>query len=128
LSAVRRQIELFIDGDLKHHTSTLEINTRIVRPRTKDNSSSIAVCVKPMHSNVFSSRSARLIEHIEMYRILGVSKAFYYVHSASDHAMNILNHYQQTRGQVEILDWRGLEGVNVRTHGLMAALNDCIMR
>ena len=106
---------------------SLKIHQAAITRQPESETSRIAVCVKPMHSRIFNSASARLIEHIELYKILGARKSFYYVQSASDHAMKILKHYQ-SQDQAEIVDWRGLERVDVRTHGLMAALNDCIMR
>lgn len=88
----------------------------------------IAVCTGPMHKNY--NQALRLVEYVEMYKMLGAEKFYFYNMSSTSNISQILEYYEE-RGVAETMDWK-LEGyeweVNMRYYGIFAALNECLYR
>ena len=55
---------------------------------------SIGICVKAFRYGAYDI-SVRLIEWLEMVRILGAGKVYFYVFGAMDNLRKLLKHYQQ---------------------------------
>lgn len=72
----------------------------------------------------------RLIEFIELHKILGATHVTLYNDSMSKTVGCALKYYED-RGEVTLLPWHHLDMVSqkeIRTEGLFAALNDCLYR
>ena len=55
--------------------------------------SSIGVCVQAFRFGTYDV-SVRLVEWIEMMRLLGVDKIYFYVYSVNENINKVLSHYQ----------------------------------
>ena len=95
----------------------------------KAKNKNIGVCVKPLWSNY--NKPVELIEFIELNKLLGVSKFFFYNESISDEVSCVLRHYMDKEHLVSILPWNlpsKLEVEYIPNRGVMSSLNDCIYR
>ena len=93
------------------------------------NKTNIGVCVKPLWSNY--NKPTELIEFIELNKLLGVSKFFFYNDSISDKVSCVLRHYMDKERSVSVMPWNlpsKLEVEYVPNRGVMSSLNDCIYR
>ncbi|KAF0311571.1 Glycosyltransferase family 92 protein F13G3.3 [Amphibalanus amphitrite] len=90
-------------------------------------SRSIGVCVKPLHFRY--DAVAQLVEFIELQKLLGVDRFMFYNSSVGPRVDCALRWYG-ARGGVTVLPWRlDLRSQrDIRTEGMFAALNDCLLR
>ena len=88
---------------------------------------SIGVCVKPLHFRY--DAVTQLVEFVELHRLLGVERFTFYNSSVGPRVDCALRWYA-ARGGVTVLPWRlGLRSQrDIRTEGMFAALNDCLLR
>eukprot|EP00090_Calanus_glacialis_P008335 TRINITY_DN16646_c0_g1_i9.p1 TRINITY_DN16646_c0_g1~~TRINITY_DN16646_c0_g1_i9.p1 ORF type:complete len:556 (-),score=113.80 TRINITY_DN16646_c0_g1_i9:55-1611(-) len=91
------------------------------------NTSSIGVCVKPIHFKY--NKTLEILQFIELNRILGVTRFTLYNNSMSEEVSCLLSDYIK-EGVVEVLPWKlDMDSQKeIRTEGLFAALNDCLYR
>lgn len=92
--------------------------------------SSIAVCPGPAQNNF--GDALRIAEFVELYKILGVEKFYFYNMSVSD-SVNKLFDYYRTENTAEILRWdidrvMSMDEGTIHYYGIMATLNDCFYR
>ncbi|CAL1547675.1 unnamed protein product [Lymnaea stagnalis] len=88
---------------------------------------SFAICVSPLFGNI---SAFRLVEFIELSRILGAEHFYFYNHSLPDVVSDVLRVYADT-GLVTVLPWRLPDVVAPRDvwyHGQLLANNDCLYR
>ena len=86
------------------------------------------LCVKPIYGKW--DNPLRLVEFIEMYRLLGVDHFLFYNHSIGEKASEVLGHYKVT-GYVTMLDWNlsvASDRKMIRTEAMFTSINDCIVR
>lgn len=85
--------------------------TRIIfrYPKFKHNSLSplkqrddLAVCVGPAHNNF--DNPLRVVEFVEMYKLLGATKFFFYNCSVSEDVDKVFQFYQEL-GVAQIMNW-----------------------
>ena len=71
----------------------------------------------------------RLIEFVEIHRLMGVDKIFVYdAYSISYNVHSVLNYYQKT-GYVQVIKWTmDPDSMSVRAFGQIGGINDCLMR
>ncbi|RXG54782.1 hypothetical protein Avbf_11618 [Armadillidium vulgare] len=86
-----------------------------------------SVCVKPFHYEY--NRAVWLVEFIELHRILGVRKFFFYNHTVGEELEKALQYYIK-EGLVEVFQWSlpVITQKEIRTEGIFASLNDCNLR
>lgn len=77
-------------------------------PMQKTEPGALAVCVGPIFENY--SNALRLVEFIEMYRILG-AQHFYIYNKLSTNDVSLVVEYYKNRGVVTVLNWN-LSGMN----------------
>ena len=97
--------------------------------KNKMESSSVGVCVKPIHFEY--NKTSELIEFFELNRLLGVTHFTLYNDTMSDEVSCVLNRYASSKGiQVSVPEWKlnVASQTEIRTEGLFAALNDCLYR
>lgn len=92
--------------------------------------SSIALCPGPAHSNF--KDALRIVEFVELYKILGVEKFYFYNMSISNDVNKLFEHYRST-DTAEILRWdidhvMKMDEEIIHYFGIMATLNDCFYR
>ncbi|XP_055610556.1 uncharacterized protein LOC129757376 [Uranotaenia lowii] len=89
----------------------------------------LAVCVGPAHHNY--SNAARIVEFVELWRLLGAERFYFYNKSITPDVARVMSYYQNFRGIAQVQEWN-LEGYEfekeVRYEGIFAALNDCLYR
>ena len=91
-----------------------------------------AICVKPMYEY---KDVARLIEFIEIYRILGVAHFIFYPITTSSQVAQVLDYYSN-KGLLTQMSWSYLFGNETKydayrdlvVYGQMATMNDCNLR
>jgi hypothetical protein len=99
-------------------------------PNARDNNDSLAVCPGPAQNNF--SNALRIAEFVEIYKLLGISKFYFYNMSVSDDVDKLFRHYESER-VAEIHQWN-IENVLrmdesiIHYFGIMATLNDCFYR
>lgn len=89
----------------------------------------LAVCVKPLH--YYYNKTINLIEFIELNRLLGVERFYFYNHTVDWPVDQLLRIYQQIiPGLIRIMQWQLpiKSQTEIRTEGIFAALNDCLYR
>ncbi|KAI8127411.1 hypothetical protein FF38_03838 [Lucilia cuprina] len=86
----------------------------------------ISVCVGPLQSNY--SDVLRIVEFVELYRIMGATHFYFYNLDCTPDVQRVLTYYRD-KGLADILDW------NLRDHiddlhysGIVAQYNDCVYR
>ena len=95
----------------------------------QQNNDKLAVCIKPLH--YYYNKTINLIEFIELNRILGVRRFYFFNHTVSTEVDQILRLYQQYEPELlKILQWKLpiRSQLEIRTEGIFAALNDCLYR
>lgn len=86
----------------------------------------LSVCVAPLQLN--SSTVLRVVEFVEMYRLLGATHFYFYCIQCSTDVASVLRHYRK-HGLVDILPWNLGDSLNeVYSFGAVAHSNDCIYR
>ncbi|XP_066154609.1 glycosyltransferase family 92 protein F13G3.3-like isoform X2 [Euwallacea fornicatus] len=87
----------------------------------------IAVCVKPLHYAF--NRIFELLEFLELHRIMGVDHFFLYNHTVGSQVNCLLEEYIK-EGLVTVLPWQLplVSQKEIRTEGIFASLNDCLLR
>lgn len=90
------------------------------------NSSTIALCVPPLHGNIPISN---LIQFIEIYKTLGVNHFFMYEMNISAKVSQILKHYANQH-ILTTLPWNIPDNVRNKVwyNGQVAAIQDCLYR
>jgi len=68
----------------------------------KSDDISLAVCVPPAHNNY--SQALRIVEFVEIYKILGVQKFYFYDKSITSAVHDVMEYYR-IRNVAEILKW-----------------------
>jgi len=86
----------------------------------------LAVCVAPAHHNF--GNVLRIVEFVEIYKLLGATRFYLYEKSVSSDASKALQYYKTTEHIAEILQWNLSDAVDVHYEGIRAALNDCVYR
>ncbi|KAM7343563.1 beta-1,4-galactosyltransferase galt-1 isoform 2-T2 [Cochliomyia hominivorax] len=86
----------------------------------------LSVCVGPLQQNY--TNVLRIVEFVEMYRIMGATHFYFYNMDCSPDVMRVLKFYRE-KGLADILDW------NLKDHledlhygGIVAQYNDCVYR
>lgn len=104
----------------------------ITYPRKFDNKedTTIAVCPGPIQGKF--QNALRIAEYVEINRILGASKFYFYNMSMSDDVRNLAKFYA-SQGLVEIVSWNiddvlEMDESIIHYYGIMASLNDCFYR
>lgn len=86
----------------------------------------ISVCVGPLQQNY--SNVLRIVEFVEMYRIMGASHFYFYNMESSQDVQRALNFYRD-KGLADILDWNLKDHINdLHYSGIVAQYNDCVYR
>lgn len=70
-----------------------------------NNKSSIGICVQAFRFGTYDV-SVRLVEWLEMVKIMGADQVYFYVYGATPNMMNVLRHYQN---QVHFLNYGSSE-------------------
>ncbi|XP_070190971.1 beta-1,4-galactosyltransferase galt-1-like isoform X2 [Littorina saxatilis] len=86
-----------------------------------------SVCVSPLFGSVLAKR---LIEFLELTRLLGVHQVFFYDFQMSSVIKRVLRFYQD-RGWVTLLPWRlpkTMDTAKIWYHGQLVTNNDCLYR
>lgn len=119
------------DSDLERFVNFIAITY----PREYESSeneyvTSIAVCPGPIQGNF--QNALRITEYVEMNRILGASKFYFYNMSMSDEVKSLLKFYE-SQGLAEIVSWNiddvlKIDESIIHYYGIMATLNDCFYR
>lgn len=103
----------------------------ILYPKIKaTNNTSIALCPGPAHSNF--SNALRIAEFVEIYKVLGVNKFYFYNMSISPDVSRLFDYYRNEK-TAEILNWDidrvlSMNEGTIHYYGIMATLNDCFYR
>lgn len=88
------------------------------------------MCLSPMHR--FLNESTRLVEWIELNKILGVERFVLYVNNISSDVRTVLNFYSEHDAMFKALPWSLssflCDDVQIHYCGQLAALNDCLYR
>ncbi|XP_013103832.2 uncharacterized protein LOC106084579 [Stomoxys calcitrans] len=86
----------------------------------------LSICVAPLEVN--SSNALRIVEFVEIYRLLGAGHFYFYSINTSKEVGRVLAHYRN-QSLVDVLPW------NLQDHqddlfanGTIAQINDCIYR
>lgn len=93
------------------------------KPETK-----ISICVGPLQQNY--NEVLRIVEFIEINRLLGIEKFYMYNLSTTTNVQRVLEYYNNL-GIVEIIKWNfyGYKFENeVRYNGILVSINDCLYR
>lgn len=64
----------------------------IYKPILKKTSNSIGICVKSLKLGTYDV-SVRLVEWLEMVRIFGAEKVYFYIYGVPDNIQRVLDHY-----------------------------------
>lgn len=64
----------------------------IYKPSLKNTTNSIGICVKSLKLSTYDV-SVRLIEWLEMVRIFGAEKVYFYVYGVTDNLQRVIEHY-----------------------------------
>lgn len=103
----------------------------ITYPRNALNDSKeIAVCPGPIQGNY--QNALRIAEYVEMNRILGASKFYFYNLSMSKDVEDLIRYYE-SQEIAEIISWNIGDVLEINEnvihyYGIMATLNDCFYR
>lgn len=85
-----------------------------------------SICVSPLFGSVSPKR---LVEFLELTRLLGVQQIFFYDFSTSEVVQRVLRHYEGKRW-VTVIPWRMPEKMssNIWYNGQLVVNNDCLYR
>ncbi|XP_025097306.1 beta-1,4-galactosyltransferase galt-1-like isoform X2 [Pomacea canaliculata] len=85
-----------------------------------------SICVSPLFGSVSPKR---LVEFLELTRLLGVQQIFFYDFSTSKVVRRVLRHYEGKRW-VTVIPWRMPKEMssNIWYHGQLVVHNDCLYR
>lgn len=113
-----------IEGNFTNQINFIKIS---YQREKNDEDRKIAVCPGPVFSNY--DNALRIVEMIEIYKILGASKFFIYNASIAEEVLELLKFYEE-QGTVEFLPWNiadviDLTPKNIHHYGLLGCLNDC---
>lgn len=108
-------------------------------PRDSDFPVDITICISAMFNGY--NNVLQFIQAMEMYRLLGAQKVVVYKSSCSPDMEEVLRHYQDNMGFVEVLPWPISAYINVSSgwmvsespgdlhyNGQIQALHDCLYR
>ena len=84
----------------------------------------LSSCLPPLHAQF--AEVHRLIEWVELNRLLGVEHFTIYVENTTEEVRRVLDFYAST-GVVEVLTWN-IPVSDIHYHGQLAAINDCLYR
>ncbi|XP_071085506.1 beta-1,4-galactosyltransferase galt-1-like [Haliotis cracherodii] len=85
------------------------------------------VCVPPIFGNIPLNI---LIQYIELTKILGGSKLFFYKYNVSKNVEKLLKYYT-AKGDIHVLNWNlppGINRLNIWYNGQLMAIQDCLYR
>ena len=129
IEAVPQHVQLQAEDKLEAAATNLlpVLNWATGTGSVEVNSSSVGVCVKPMHFHY--NKTLELLEFLELNKMLGVKKFTLYNDTVSAEVNCVLEHYIK-EGSVVVLPWKlNIDSqTEIRTEGLFAALNDCLYR
>ncbi|KAH7637473.1 heterotrimeric g protein alpha subunit b-like protein [Dermatophagoides farinae] len=94
-----------------------------------ENKMMMAICVKPLH--YYYNKTINLMEFIELNRLLGVKRFYFFNHTISSQVNHLLQLYQHYEPDLlNIFQWQLpiKSQTEIRTEGIFAALNDCLYR
>ncbi|XP_039290740.1 uncharacterized protein LOC111043913 [Nilaparvata lugens] len=109
-------------------TNRLFVHNNLKKGNNKPNDITMAICVKPLHH--YYDNTMVLLQFLEYYQLLGVSHVLLYNDTSSAATSCLLKDYER-RGVVSVLPWQRLDvgsQTEIRTGGMLAALNDCLHR
>jgi hypothetical protein len=88
---------------------------------------SFAHCGPPIFGKY--DHPAGIVEFVEYYRLMGVSKFFWYEMDVSNRTKAVLDYYER-EGLMEVTKWSIPEAIGVRIHyfGQLAILYDCLLK
>lgn len=124
-------VSVFVGEDGSEGATNLMpvLNRDYAVAKNKIDSSSVGVCVKPIH--FVYNKTSELIEFFELNRLLGVSHFTLYNDTMSDEVSCVLDRYSSSKSiRLSVLEWKlnVASQTEIRTEGLFAALNDCLYR
>ena len=122
-----RQVQLKCKNNRSKLTGSAFLTVPVVRDTPPPPKLSFAHCGPPMHHQF--DRPASLVEYIEYYRLMGVSKFFWYEVSVSDRTKAVMDYYQRA-GLLDVTRWSIPTKVGTRVHyfGQVAAIYDCVLK
>lgn len=87
----------------------------------------LSVCLGPIQYHY--DNALRIVEFIEIYKILGAQHFYIYVLDAAQDVIQVINHYQN-KGIATVLPWNLPKEYLTETHygAIMARINDCAYR
>ncbi|XP_059485707.1 beta-1,4-galactosyltransferase galt-1-like [Neocloeon triangulifer] len=99
-----------------------------IQPEKPNDRTDLVACVKPLYSEFV--QAWKLIEWIELNKILGFSHFYIYYHNSTKEVKCVLDDYVKN-GTVTLFQWQNLpfkNNVDLREENMFAALNDCALR
>lgn len=121
---------VFITAEGKEETSE-KVRVPLVKTMHELTPFSYAVCIPPLIGQGFDTLH-RLIEFIELTRILGAEHFTFYDFDLDDQLRKVLRYYRD-QGMVTVLPWNlpddvTISGQNIWYHGQVLATQDCLYR
>ncbi|KAJ7333088.1 hypothetical protein OS493_018262 [Desmophyllum pertusum] len=112
------------EANRQTNKNTKEIPINVLDHR--ENTETYGLCVPPITGEI---SVARLVEFIELSRLLGVSHFTFYTSKATGKTLDVLRYYRG-KGLLSIYPWELPYYIasNVQDNGQTAALNDCLYR
>ncbi|ESO93255.1 hypothetical protein LOTGIDRAFT_67021, partial [Lottia gigantea] len=105
--------------------SSSEAVLPVIKVQPVDKQKQFGICISPLFGSI---PGAKLIEFIELSKVLGAQKFYFYDNKISDEMKEILNYYMK-KGIVETIPWSIPVGENsIWYHGQLIAHNDCLYR
>ncbi|OQV12724.1 hypothetical protein BV898_13044 [Hypsibius exemplaris] len=96
-------------------------------PRSPPTNLTFAHCGPPLHTNY--DRPAVIVEFVEYYRLMGVTKFYEYDFDTSKNTKAVLNYYKK-EGIMEVTNWNlpDVVGRGIHYFGQIALLYDCLLK
>lgn len=94
------------------------------------NKSAVALCPGPAQNNF--GDALRIAEFVELYKLLGIEKFYFYNMSVTSDVDKLFKYYQSVN-TIEVLRWdidrvMNMDEGTIHYYGIMATLNDCFYR
>lgn len=113
------------NGNVPYTKEDASSNSNTIRHSPTEPNLSFAVCVSPLFGNISFHR---VVEFIELSRLLGVDHFIFYNHSIPQQVSDALSYYI-SRNIVSVLPWSLPKEVDsVWYYGQLLANNDCLYR
>lgn len=112
-----------VSGGVVVQTVRLRIRTIDPAPQRRD----FAICVPPLFGTV---NIARLVEFLEVSRILGAEHVTMYDFDLSSEVSAVLDHYSRERKFVSIIPWKLDRSIDeaIWYHAQLVSIQDCLYR